>query len=220
MRASLSKRWFAVLVLVVFAAPASAQVATIDYYGFGWETGGILPSNPTDVLYFTGVADFIDPVFEVDLGSAEVTFYCYDLTSTGQIDIGGTWMVGYVGGTLEVRVDPAQNADWGTFPPNATSPGTFTDGALLFAGSFRNFTLFLDSAGGGAYEGALDGIAGSAINNVCDDCAYTWGGAFTPQSGAQIPDGYDLQMDGVFELDLAVPTERTGWGSLKALFGN
>ena len=84
----------------------------------------------------------------------------------------------------------------------------------------EDFTLFLDSAGGGAYEGSLDGIAGDALNDVCDDCAYTWGGAFTPQSGAQIPDGYDLQMDGIFELDLAVPTEQTGWGSLKALYAN
>jgi len=221
MNRSLAIRWFVALALVaVFAVPAWSQVATVDYYGYGWETGGIPPSNPGDMLLFTGVADFIDPVFGVDLGLAEVTFYCYDLTSTGQIDIGGTLMVGYVGGMLEIWVDPAKNADWGTFPPNATSPSTFMDGSLLFQGSFRNFTLFLDSAGGGAYEGSLDGIAGDALNDVCDDCAYTWGGAFTPQSGAQIPDGYDLQMDGVFELDLAVPTEQTGWGSLKALYAN
>ena len=37
-------------------------------------------------------------------------------------------------------------------------------------------------------------------------------------SGAQIPDGYDIQIDGVFEIERAVSTEDASWGSVKALF--
>ena len=36
--------------------------------------------------------------------------------------------------------------------------------------------------------------------------------------GKTIPDGYDLQVDGVFEIEEAVSTEETSWGSVKALF--
>ena len=56
------------------------------------------------------------------------------------------------------------------------------------------------------------------IDDVCTGCVYTWGGNFSDPSGAQIPDGYDLQVDGVFEIEQSVPTEESSWGSVKALF--
>ena len=66
----------------------------------------------------------------------------------------------------------------------------------------------------------LDGLAGTIIDSVCSDCVYTWGGAFTLDAGAQIPEGYDLQIDGLFEIDAAVPAESVSWGSVKALFND
>jgi len=209
------------LLLATGPGLASAQIANIDYVGFGWEDGGLPPSDPGDELIFTGVANYADPVYGVDLSAIEVTFYVYDLVSTGQVDVGGgTLQIGYTGGTLEIWGDPAKNADWGVFPPNATAPSTFADGTLLFRGTFLNFTLFLTAGGSGAYEGSLDGVAGDFISGICADCAYTWGGAFTEDVGAQIPDGYDVQIDGQFELDQAVATHETGWGRLKSLYGN
>lgn len=196
-----------------------AQTSIIDYLGFGWETGGYPASNPGDALVFTGVTTSIDPIFGVDLGTTEVTFHVYGLISTGEFDDGfGNAIIGYTGGTLDIYGDGTQNADWGVFPPNATSPGTFNDGLLLFRGNFTDFTLVITPGGSGAYEGNLDGIAGDFLAGGCSGCAFTWGGAFTMDAGAQIPDGYDFQMDGVFELDNAVSTRATAWGALKALF--
>ena len=40
-----------------FALPAFGQASAIDYYGFAWEDGGFPPSNPGDVMIFTGVGD-------------------------------------------------------------------------------------------------------------------------------------------------------------------
>ena len=207
---------------LAFTTAAWGQSAVIDYFGFGWETGGLPPSNPGDELVFTGVADFLDPIFGVDLATEEVTFHVYDLISTGEIPLGGgTILVGYTGGSLDIYRDASKNADWGTFPPNATSPSTFSDGTLLFSGSFVDFALFLNTAtGGGSYEGNLQGIAGEILASPCGGCAYTWGGAFSEASGAQIPDGYDLQMDGQFEIDESVGTRATDWSSVKALYGN
>jgi len=205
---------------VVMAVPAAAQNPTIDYYGFAWETGGFPPSDPGDVLDFVGVADAADAIFGVDLGADELTFYIYDLVSTGEVDLGGYSMISYTGGMLEIWRAGAKNADWGTFPPNPTAPSTFNDGSLFFQGSFNDFTLFMTSAGAGSYEGTLDGLGGEMIDSVCTGCAYTFGGSFTNDAGAQIPDGYDIQMDGVFSIEAAVPDATTSWGSVKALFRN
>lgn len=210
-----------IALVALFAVPATAQVATIDYFGFGWEDGGIPSSNPGDVLEFTGVADFVDPLFGVSLAAVEVTFHASGLVSTGEIPIGGgTVVINYVGGSLDVYVDAAKNADWGVFPPNATSPSTFMDGTLLFGGGFTSFTLFLAADGSGAYEGTLDGLAGTILGGGCSGCGYTWGGAFAAASGAQIPAGYDLQIDGEFEVDAAVSNQDMGWGRVKSLYGN
>ena len=211
---------FMVMALVLaFAMPAFGQASAIDYFGYAWESGGFPPSNPGDTITFTGVGDAADPVFGVDFDTEELTFYMYDLVSTGEVALGGgTVMINYTGGYLEIYRDGALNADWGIAPPNPTSPSTFVDGTLFFKGSFNSMTVFLNVGGDGAYEGTLDGIGGTMIDEVCTGCVYTWGGNFTPPSGAQIPDGYDIQIDGVFEIEEAVSTEDRSWGSVKALF--
>ena len=207
------------ILALVLALPAAAQVYTVDYLGYGWETGGMLPSNAGDELVVTCVADNVDPAFGVDLGTEELTLHISGLISTGQVDAGGYYIVSYTGGTMEIYEDPAMNADWGINPPNAVSPATFTDGSLFFSGAFTSFTMYFDGTGSsGSFEGNLDGVGGSIIDQGCTNCVYTWGGAFTMASGAQIPEGYDLQIDGVFEIDSAVAAETTSWGSVKALF--
>ncbi len=211
--------FMAMVLVVAFAIPAFGQASAIDYLGYAWETGGFPPSDPGDVLVFTGAGNAADPVFGVDLEAEELTFYMYDLVSTGSVDIGGgTLMINYTGGYLEIYRDAAMNANWGIAPPNATSPSTFVDGSLFFQGSFNSMTVFLNPGGDGSYEGSLDGIGGTMIEDVCTGCVYTWGGNFTPPSGAQIPEGYDIQIDGVFEIEEAVSTEDASWGSVKALF--
>lgn len=207
--------------LVATTTPLLAQNPGIDYIGYAWETGGILPSEPGDELSVTAVATGADPVFQIDFGVDELTFYMYGMISGGETPIGGgTVMINYTGGYLEIYRDPAQNADWGFNPPSAVSPATFTDGALAFRGAFTSLTFYVSPSGSGAYEGTLDGLDGEVIDDVCANCAYTWGGSFTLDSGAQIPEGYHLQMDGVFELDGSVSDETSTWGGVKSLYGN
>lgn len=205
--------------LLAFAAIGSAQTPYIDYLGYGWETGGYPPSDPDDVLEFTCVADFIDPAFEIDLSGLELTFHIHGLVSTGEVDLGGgNTMVSFTGGQLDIYMDNNMDADWGTFPPNTVSPATFTNGILFFSGPFTSYNMYIGSTGSGSYEGTLDGVAGWVLNNICSDCAYTWGGVFDGSTGAQIPDGYDLQMDGVFEIDGSVAGETQTWSDVKALY--
>lgn len=205
--------------LLAFAAPSSASmVALMDYSGFAWEDGGVPASNPGDVLNITAIALTYDAAFGVDPGSAEVTLYIYDLVSTGGFyDAGsGNTFISYVGGTIEVYEGASLNHDWGVFPPNA-SQSTFTDGSLLFEGNFSRFNLIITDAGNGAYDGEIDGVGGTAAQ-ICSDCAYTFGGLFGREVGAQIPEGYDLQIDGTLEVDAAVSASVSSFGAVKALF--
>ncbi len=212
------------LVAVAFVPSVQAEgVQIADYLGFAWETGGFLPSEAGDVFSFVGVTTDADPLLGVDLSQEEVTFYVYDLVSQGELvdnPAAGWTTILYSGGTLEMYRDAAMNADYGTYPPNGTVPSTFTDGTLLLKGTFTSFYVQIDPTGAGTYGGNADGVDGELIT-TCTGCIYTWGGAFTQDAGAQIPDGYDLQLDGVLEIDPAVRTQsESAWGAWKASYNS
>jgi len=216
MRKTLSLALALTLSTILFAIPASAQlVAVIDYVGFGWEDGGFPTSDPGDVLEVYAVGTSLDPIFGVDLGTEEVTVHLYDLVSAGEVDVSGNTVISYVGGMIDVYSDTAMDADWGTFPP-AGATG-WTNGTKILAGAFNDFTLVVNGFGAGAFEGNIDGIGGT-VAELCNNCEYTFGGAFTKDTGAQIPDGYDLQIDGTLEVDTAVSTTQTSFGKIKSLY--
>ncbi len=211
----------ALALLLAVAAPGfAAGIAVVDYVGFGWETGGLAASAPGDQFSVATVVTQIDPRFGVNLGSSEATLYITGLTSQGAVTdpFSGVTTITYTGGTLAVYGDPSRNHDWGTYPANGTVPSTFTDGTLLFSGTFQSFSLSLLPSGAGAYEGLLNGTGGSALAYPCSGCAYTFAGTFAAPTGAQIPAGYDVQVDGTLELEGAVPVQNVNWGSLKQLY--
>ena len=208
-------------LLLAIASPGLAGgIAVVDYVGFGWETGGLAASLPGDQFSVATVVTQIDPRFGINLGSAEGTLYITGLSSQGAVPDPGTGVttITYAGGTLAIYGDASRNHDWGTYPANGTVPSTFTDGNLVFAGSFTSFTLSLLPSGAGIYEGLLNGTGGSALAYPCSGCAYTFAGTFGAPTNAQIPAGYDLQVDGTLELEGAVPVETLNWGSLKQLY--
>lgn len=212
---------FTLGALAALAALAGAAgAAEVDYVGYAWETGGLVVSQPGDRLAVATVITQIDPMFGVDLGAQEATLYIEGLVSEGAATdpVTGATVISYAGGTLEVHAGAARNHDWGTSPANATVPSTFTDGALVFSGVFRGFTLSLMPSGVGIFEGQLDGTGGSALGGPCANCAYTFAGTFAGPTGANIPAGYDLQVDGLLSVERAVATQSSSWGSLKQLF--
>lgn len=209
----------ALLLATLSPGVASAGIAVVDYVGFGWETGGLAASLPGEQFSVATVVTQIDPRFGINLGTAEATLYITGLASQGAVTDPGTGIttITYSGGTLAIYGDASRNHDWGTYPANGTVPSTFTDGALL-SGSFTSFALSLLPSGAGIYEGLLNGTGGSALAYPCSGCAYTFAGTFGAPTGAQIPAGYDVQVDGTLELEGAVPVETMNWGSLKQLY--
>ncbi len=212
-----------ILIAVVLAGSAAgvvgSQAAVVDYVGYGWETGGLDPSQPGDIFAVAALVTDLDPLFEVDLGANEVTLFIDGLVSQGGVtNNAGTTTTVYTGGTLAVYADPSFNHDWGVNPPNPTVPGSFTDGELIFAGQFTSFTLVMQSTGSGVFQGTLDATGGSALAGPCTGCSYTIAGAFSSLTGANIPSGYDVQVDGILEVEATVANETRSWGSVKTLF--
>ena len=211
---------FAALVTVLAAGATVAQTAGVDYVGYAWETGGIDVSDAGDQLAIATVITQIDPLFAVDLGTDEATLYIEGLSSQGAVTDAGTGIttIHYGGGTIAIYAGPVRNHDWGVDPANATVPSTFVDGDLVLSGEFTSFTLTMNASGAGVLEGYLNATGGSAVAGPCSGCAYTFAGTFAGPTGAQIPAGYDLQVDGMLEVEAAVPSGQTSWSSLKQLY--
>jgi len=216
------------LVLLVVAVLGMTTVAhagtnIIDYQGYAWETGGFTPSNANDMLNIVGITDNVDAIFGVNLGTEELTIWVTNLVSTGQVPLGGGVIaVNYVGGDIQVWQDPAMNHDYGINPPNATAPSTFVDGSLLLGGMFTSFVLYFDTVNGvGSYEGNVVWSAGSAlgtINGIQND-GFTFGGVLNNAAASgTVPDGYDLQADGVIEVNVVVGVEDKTWSGVKSLY--
>ena len=215
---------FVFFAALLVAGGAQADSALIDYLGYSYETGGMLPSNPGDALTILGLVDNLDPRFGVNLLTNEVTLVASGLISSGQVDIGGGYLsIAYTGGTLNLYNDPSMDHDYGTNPPNGTAPSTFSNGTLFLGGTFDNFFLYFDtSTGTGGYEGYLSFTAGSGLAALSqiNSPGYTFGGVLnsTAAPGINIPTGYDLQVDGVLEVGPFVGVQPMSWGAVKEMF--
>ena len=214
-----------VVAILGMATVAHAGVNIIDYQGYAWETGGFTPSNPGDVLNVVGVTDNVDAIFGVNLGSEELTIWVTNLVSTGQVPLGGGVLaVSYVGGDIQVWQDPAMNHDYGINPANATAPSTFVDGSLLLGGFFTNFVMYFDTVNGvGSYEGNVVWNAGSALATIngIQGNGFTFGGVLNNAAASgSVPEGYDLQADGVIEVNVVVGVEKQTWSGVKSLYNN
>lgn len=220
---TLSKNLINSVAVVLFVLTAGAgvavQAAVVDYVGYGWETGGTDESLPGDELSLAFVVTGIDPLFGVDLGLTEATIFIDGLVSPGAVtNSEDVTTISYTGGTLRLYADASFDSDWGTEPANGTVPSTFVNGELIFEGTFTSFVL-VHGPGGGVFEGFLNGTGGSALANACSNCAYTFGGSFDNRSsGAQIPAGYDLQIDGILDVEGTVATENMSLDGVKSLY--
>jgi hypothetical protein len=203
-------------------APSNADLL-VQFRGHLWETGGLLPSNPGDVLQLVAAADTIATFFGVDLDMHEVTIWVGDLVSSGQTSVGGFIAVTYASGPIELWLDPAKDHAFGTSPPNATVPGTFRNGTLFLSGHATSMFVLLDTMfGSGAFEATVEFDGGSALATLL---AHT-GGALvqlggvldSSASGGHPPAGYDFEAFGLLDAIPGDPVTPATWGRVKALY--
>jgi len=208
-------------LIPVMATGASAQTI-IDYNGNAWETGGFPPSNIGDQFFAVGDITDVFPPLTWDTSLYEYTWYAQGAVSLGETVLGDEVTVLYSGGDFQIYVDDfspiGTNRDYGTNPPNATSPSTFVDATAdpnYLHGNFTSFKVVYNNVSNtGYWEGTLFFDTGTFVNNVGTQNGYTFaatlGEPFTPE-------GYTLQGAGNIFLEPNA-TEATSWGQIKGLY--
>lgn len=222
------------IVIALFAAGVLSGTAgativnpVIDWSGpesQAYEPGFVMPFTSTSGAQLTVVGKI--QLFQAPLAglnaadpTKEYTFVFDQLTSTGTVDNGATWKVVYNGGRFRIYEDANPNRNYGTNPPNATSPSTFLDGVLVLEGTFSNFITNSNKFNpGGNYNADLVCTGGREFPLV--SCA---GQGFTGymqgvwnRTGALT--GYIRSCDGKIDLfDCPVPVQGSTWGRVKTL---
>jgi hypothetical protein len=207
-----------VLLLAAMATTAFAQEQTILHMsGNSWETGAFPPSNVGDELQAVGILNDIEEPLVWDTENYSYTCYFRSLISAGEVIFGTTRVVTYGGGLLTIYVDnKPSNHDYGTFPPNLTSPSTFTDGFSVYLdGYFTDFTLTYDhSTSSGTFAGTLNFTGGDVYPLLSDPEGWTFGSNLAGFS----PAGYDLEINGDVYLQGPVSVDAHSWGAIKGLY--
>src|SRR5262245_13725981 len=136
---------------LAFAAPAKSDEFLLAFTGFDYQD----PNANPGVYYDLGegyklvgfVADPVGPLLEpwVDFSVNEYTVYVRDLFCTSRAAFGPFLSCNFSNnGRGSYYADPLLGGTpgtYGTLPPNATAPSTFTDGSERLTGDIDNFIL-------------------------------------------------------------------------------
>jgi hypothetical protein len=205
------------VLLALAAVPAAASTSMIHLSGACWEEGGFPPSIFGEELTAVGIVTQIKRPLFWSPSRFSYTWHASGLMSLGESVYGDTHVVEYAGGTFRIHVDALpSNATYGTFPPNATSPGTFMDGQSTYLeGNFTSFFMTLNTTtGSGSVFGSLTFTGGNAYPQLESPDGWTVGAQIT---GSQ-PAGYDADWNGSLFVEGPLPVENASWGSIKTLY--
>lgn len=203
-------------VAVMFAAAAGAATLFLDFYGYDyWDPAGCYNA--------VGYVPSVEPTYlSFDFANNEYTFYATG-ACIAQADTFGTFVIiSFTGGTFDVYRDPlvgGTTADYGSNPPSALAPGTFTDGECVIGADFTGLTVYFDlSNGTGSLQGTMDIVRGTQLGNIPPYQRTGWtlaGLRAFPTPSSPVPEGYSWQIDGSLYIEDPVATKPTTWGSLK-----
>jgi hypothetical protein len=218
------------LMLAAFACAALVTAARadsllFDYVGFDYENPNPSPGEFGEAgsgYVGLGTVPFLFSPLTSDTNLNEYTFVIDGLTSTGFTPVGNYRIITYNAGTIRIFRDPkagGTTANFGTNPPNATAPASFTDGENILVGTLTNFQFVLDTTNGtGSFEAIFNATGGTQLGNFPLNERTGWTFSGSSGNALNIPAGYAHQIDGQTFLNGPVATRRTSWGKLKAAF--
>lgn len=198
------RRITAVALALALAPFAVASGTTLDYQGYAFTSGKAGAYDPGSVLSIPVIVETASPGLGLDPAAEEMTGWITGLVSNGVTDGGdGVQLVTFSTGRIEFYRDPQRDHDFGTLPPNAAVPSTFTNGNLCLAGDLTDFALFLDpETQSGAYQANVVFDSGSCLESLSALRAegFTFGGVMSRVVlGGAIPEGYLFAADGFLE---------------------
>ncbi len=205
------------ILLVGGVVPAHATENVIHLSGYCWEDGDFPPSAPGDEFEAVGVVTRIRRPLFWSPDRFSYTWHVSEMVSLGESVIGATHIAEYTGGRIAIHVDALpSNHDYGTSPPNATSPSSFTDGhGIYLEGRFDSCSMsFNEKTGQGAWVGEITFTGGNAYPQLQDDSGWSIGS----QLSAGAPMGYCTATNGTLYVSGPLATEEVSWAGVKSLY--
>ncbi|NNF06268.1 MAG: hypothetical protein HKN21_05875 [Candidatus Eisenbacteria bacterium] len=212
-----------VLALVLVSAAWATNEVLVDYSGFDWFWPADIGQAGSCYAAVGYVNSFNPTYVNFDFSTYEYTFD-FDYACFVSADTFGTTVIyTYDGSTssFDVYCDSLATgtaADYGTNPPNAVAPSTWTDGECILGASWvGDITIVVDtSTGAGDISGILQWDSGTQLANIPpsqrENSLSIAGILFNPPNG---PEGYHWQIDGFTCIQSPVAVEPTSWGRLK-----
>ena len=220
--------------LLLAAAPVFAAGPSVDWDpAYTWEIGATATNSPIGGEFkMVGIVSmFDDPLQFLNANdpTKEYTFYLHGLISQGTVAGGPPattfYETHYTGGVIELYEDTSpEPAAFDPNPPNATVPANFTDGTLILHGTFSSFVVQANNFTAydvGNIEGNITWDGGTLLDHMRRVGGELCPGLFTGGSTwypTLIPPGYIYRHDGKIDLQCPTPTQKSTWGSIKALY--
>jgi hypothetical protein len=214
---------------LALAAPAAADdVFLLGFTGFDYQDPNPAPGylevgeGYKAVGFITSVGPLLAPYF--DFGVNQYTFHLFDLTVASNVSAFGFTEVHCAdGGRGRYYSDPLAGGTPGTYgtnPPNATSPSSFTDGTMELGGSLDNFVVVYNfNTNQGNFGGDMTLDEGPQLIYIPPAQRAGWIlGGLAGRPNATVPTGYDNQISGECRIPDVTPTSHKTWGSVKALY--
>ena len=224
-------------LVLALAAPAHADQFLLGFTGFDYHLASPASTHYLDVgdgWRSVGFVTSVDPGLlgsYVDFSVNEYTYYMFNLTVQTTFVLGTFLEADFdnTSGRTRYYEDPISGGTHGTYgtnPPNATSPSTFSDGTVALGGKTYNFVITYDSGlGQGDFSGNMDLDEGVDLIYIPSSQRNGWilGGLSGAHSlsgppNPNIPAGYDHQVSGECRRPEVTPTTHRTWGAIKALY--
>jgi len=210
---------------VVSGATRGAVYGPIGYLeGNIWEDGGWAPPLVVgDELHAVGVFEgHPESRLPWEPDAYVYTFWLRGVFAEREWFYGTTRAIRYGGpGTLGIyRETFPGDHDFGTNPPNATSPSSFADGDLVLECSIPDVSLGVDSATGTVDVFFVASYTGGELLDLwLTLCGYCFGDFLSSngQSGTP-PVGYDFYLYGMLENLYTTSVQSQTWGRVKSLY--
>lgn len=223
----------ATLALAAPAAHATGEeVLLFGFTGFDYEDPDGAPGTylaPGEGYKMVGTITSVGPWLEpwVDESVNEYTVHFFDLTVDQNFFFAPFLTVTFHpngrGRYYEDALVGGTAADYGTNPPNLTSPSTFIDGVMQIGGKIDNFVLTYDfSINLGNFQGDMTLDEGPDLIYVPPGSYAGWTLAGLNNQGIggnpSVPVGYDHQVDGECRKPGKTPATHRTWGAVKSLY--
>ncbi len=186
----------AAVLLLILPTYAAAGSVIMNDNGFLYVDGGFPFGSEGDQLAGVGFVSSTIPPIDVDLTQNELTWSVSGLVLADQFVYGTTVYSYYSEGIVKIYLDPAMNADYGTNPPNPSSPATFEDGEQFLIGTIITARMTYNTVyQNGVLQALVNFTNGTALPDLPEPNGNIVEFTFGPYD-PNIPYGYVLQAIG------------------------